>query len=163
MDNKYTLKGRTKIYVNDVLVEDKTNTILVDLKSYLASCLNSAGGSHVGSGSLFSNAQSGSTPPLAGDGIAVAPPTGPGATSTIDFSDGLAMETTDITGQITNEYAARWKGTMTANSAITLARALIGSDWDTQDFTTNFASQSFQSVTLAQDDTLTIEWEIAVV
>lgn len=155
--DNFSLVGKTKIYKNGVLVEEKPNTISNDLKEYLANSLNSSVGTYVGSNSLFSNAQSGSTPPASGDGIVLRE----GFTSPTFY----AAETEDISSEATSTYGKRWKGTMIANAGLSVSIAIIGVNWSTvdDDFTTKFATQNFQSVTLAANDTLTIEWEIAIV
>lgn len=157
------LVGRTIIKVNDRVVFDKTNAIANDLKEYLKeSMLGNVNNSIGANDGLF--ATNDASPNAGKGGIVVgsSPLTVTQGNPTINTP--FQMVTTDITSaSAVNTYGARWRGTITATAPRQFNAAIIGDEWNNvNSFETNYASQGFQTIVLAIDDTLTIEWEIAI-
>ena len=162
--------GHTKIMINDDVILDKTNAIVggsgtsspTGLKAYFAESMSTpvdrALNDLFGTGDVNIVGVASGTP-LTEDGIAVAADLG-------DFGNNTApvrtMETTVLT-PASNTYGRKWRGVLTAGQARQFGAAKIGhSAVNTGDFTTGYATQQFQTQTLASGDTLTIEWEIFI-
>jgi hypothetical protein len=154
------LRGHTRIWKNDELVFDEDNAIVggtgtsapTGLKAYLAQSLNATVDRAIndlmgtGDSDLTSSATMESK-----DGILVMAEAG-------DYGNGTnpvySTNTTTLTA--TQTYGRKWRGV--------IGYAVIGHDSRSPegDFNTPFANQTFQTITLASGDSLTIDWEIYI-
>lgn len=173
MKEQFDIFGYTKIFKNDALVWEGRNAINPALRAYLADSISNSTRDNAGvqGANLFGVGDRGLTATTSAlqpkHGIIVAPTIG---TAKANY---YAMQTSEISGEASNTYGAKWRGTITAGengknipAPITLAAAIIGNTLSSSTsvpfFTVPYAIQSFQGVTLAQNDSLTIEWEIFI-
>jgi hypothetical protein len=172
------LYGHTKIYRNDELVVDKRNAIFggsgttspTGLKAYLAQVLSANVDRALANAKLFTtgdvNILTGANPQLTNHGIMV-------MADANDYGNNTAPVLTMLTygpsssapnAQVAaNTYGRKFKGVLTATAPRQIGYAVLGHDAKViGDFGTLFATQSFQTITLAVGDTLTIEWEVYI-
>jgi hypothetical protein len=192
------LRGHTRIWKNDELVFDEDNAIIggvqnsgltapTGLKAYLARSLDETIDRALNSRFATSNVSNlnynlisaNDRPTIdaafsALDGIFVGNFSSIGTLTTSQTA--YAMVTTALTE--TNSYGRKWRGVLTATTAISASHAVIGHSMkqDTRFdaiqtngqyvlyniFATPFAEQTFQTITLASGDSLTIDWEIYI-
>jgi hypothetical protein len=163
----FTLRGHTRIFKNDELVFDKDNAIIsgsgttspTGLKAYLAQSLNAVVDCAINDlmGTGDSDVVSSATMRTK-DGILV-------MSESNDYGNNTApvrsMVTTTMTA--TQAFGRKWKGVLTAAGAREFSYAVLGFNAvSTGNFTTGFAEQPFTTITLATNDTLTIEWEVYI-
>lgn len=164
----FQLRGHTRIWKNDELVFDKDNAIIAGsgttsptgLKAYLAQSL----GANIDRGldDLMGTGESDLVSSAAmetKDGILVMANSGDYGNATNPVH---SMVTTSITA--TNTFGRKWRGVLTATAAREFGYAVLGHNARSPegDFTTGFANQTFTTITLANGDSLTIEWEIYI-
>lgn len=176
MGDIYTmmLYGHTKIWKNDELILDKKNAITNTLREYLKNRMDSAQDTEAVDGN--NNSTRFTTGDLAGNdagiqsrhGIIVGP--GKVAFTPEDPNTYRSMVTTNIDDEASNTNGRKWRGFLTAGGPRTFRGASLVFEWDwnsgnplgVSSDTKRYAVQTFQQVTLAQNDTLTIEWEVFV-
>lgn len=190
------LRGHTRIWKNDELVFDQDNAIIggvqnsgvtapTGLKAYLARSLDesidravnnlfdTSNVSNVNYNLLVLDPQIDAAF-IGFDGIFVGNFSSIGTLTPSQTA--YAMVTTTQTE--TNSYGRKWRGVLTATTAISASHAVIGHAMkaDTRFatiqtnglyvlyniFATPFAEQTFQTITLASGDSLTIDWEIYI-
>jgi hypothetical protein len=183
--------GRTKIYKNDVLVHNELKEVYADgaspnaivggsgttsptgLKAYFAESMSTAVDRALNNLFDTSNVSAANynlveestvnVAVAAKDGIVI------GASNSTGDGPAYAAVTTVLTAA--NTYGRKWRGVFTATGAVQVAFAVIG--WNLKGnttgitntvelLTTPYATQQFQTQTLATNDTLTIEWEIFI-
>ena len=169
-----TLYGHTKIWKNDELIFDKSNQITDTLRQYLKDRMDSDQATEAVDGN--DNDTRFTTGDVVGDDNSIQGRAG--IMLNDRFTSGIpitserfrAMDTTEINSEASNTYGRKWRGFLVAGGPRTFAIADLVFDWDwnnndpfgsTAD-TKRYARQTFSRVTLAQNDTLTIEWEVYV-
>lgn len=180
MKTQFDIFGYTKIFKNKDLVWEGPNAIQPFLRAYLADSISDSGQAlkAIQGANLFSGGQPGSGDRgKAANDVSLNNRHGIIVSSTIGTSKSnyFAMHTTEISTEAANTYGAKWRGTITAGESgkaipapITLAAAIIGfnvgnsSSTQVPFFEVAYALQNFQAVTLAETDSLTIEWEIFI-
>lgn len=167
------LHGRTLIRKNGLLIFDSSNIILNELRQYAADVLNE----DVGTFKAISD-------PLLDENkiIDEVPYTGSqDGKSGIILADAstsfygttvfkiATMITTDISAEASGNYAKKFRGVYTADGAQQFGAALLGhaitldeTEPPIKPFDTEYARQSFSTITLADGDQITVEWEIQV-
>lgn len=184
--------GKTTIRVNDEVVFDKSNLIVggegtttpTGLKAYLAQSLNATVDNAIKATFAVTDVSSENyniynqgtvnAAFAAKDGILISA----GESSSSFFQGIYAMKTDLVTAA--NTYGRKWRGTFTATGARSIRTAALGNgvkgntslnpikaneEWDGPNgyFVTTFAKQTFQNISLASGDVLTIDWEIYIV
>lgn len=184
--------GKTTIRVNDEVVFDKNNLIVggegtatpTGLKAYLAQSLNAT--VDRGLTELFTVSNVGgvnyniydqatiNVDFINHDGILIA-----AGEASSSFAQGIYAMIMS-TPAAANTYGRKWRGTFTATGARSIRTAALGNglkgdtsltvikeneEWDGTNgyFATTFAKQTFQNISLASGDVLTIDWEIYIV
>lgn len=165
------LHGHTKIWHNGNLICDKKNAITNTLRQYLKERMDSNKATEAIDEDLFTTGDLEGNTLNGKSGIVVtAGNVGLVASTAFQPEEVRSMVTTDISNEATNTNGRKWRGFLTAGGPRTFSNAALVLKWDwysNEPFvpaadTITYATQSFSRVTLAQGDTLTIEWEVFV-
>lgn len=169
------LHGHTKIWHNGNLIYDKKNAITNTLRQYLKERMDSNKATEAIDDDLFTTGDLEGDDNTLNDKSGIVVTTGNvgfafSASTTFQPEEVRSMVTTDISNEATNTNGRKWRGFLTAGGPRTFSNAALVLKWDwnsNKPFvpaadTITYATQSFSRVTLAQGDTLTIEWEVFV-
>lgn len=167
MENLFNIFGHTKIWVNGELKVDQHNAINDGMKDYLRKRMNENTTYKGFTQNLFNYpTQTSGNDGNSERGIIVGAQADftQSATSAQKAAAIVLTQTTNISDQATNNHAVKLKGTFTATNPKTYDFAQIVVDWVDGDYDSSefYATNSFQSITLAASDVLTIEWEIYI-
>ena len=169
MIDNMNIYGHTKVWKNGVLEVDQHNAILNDMRNYLRNRMETNTGYKGFTELLFNQPTqvSGGSEGANERGIVISSQAilGDQGLNNAQYAAGCVLtQTTNISNQASNNNAVKLKGTFTANAAGSYDVAEIVADWNELDYsqTLLFASNSFQTITLASGDVLTVEWEIYI-
>lgn len=166
-----TLYGHTKIWKNDELIFDKRNQITDTLRQYLKDRMDSDQATEAVDGdddiTRFEDGD------IVGDDNSIQGRAGIIVTDTVVAGSAdrfRTLATTQINSDASNTYGRKWRGFLQAGGPRTFNEANLVFNWDWDNNapfgstanTKRYARQTFSRVTLAQSDTLTIEWEVYV-